>query len=468
MSQIATVVYAFGILGLFVLDRDRRGQTSIALWLPVVWLLINGSRPVSVWLQIGPPASADLYLEGSPLDRSIYLALLAIGVMVLLWRPAAVVRFFRANPWIVLFVSYCAISVSWSDYPDVAFKRWIKSVSDIVMVVIVLTEAQRSCAIRRVLARTAFVLVPISVLLIKYYPDMARYYSRWEGKQFVSGVAEDKNMLGMTCLVFGLGAVWQLVGAWRTQKGWDRTRRLIAHGTILAMVFWLLWMANSMTSLSCLILAASLIVATSAGGVVRKPAVVHLMVAAIVGVAFSVLFLDIGVSALEAIGRNPTLTGRTEIWRVLLQVDGNPVFGTGFESFWLGERLEKLWNMGNLLNGLNQSHNGYLEVYLNLGCIGLALLAILIVTGYRNVIAALRRDPQTGALRLGFFVAAVIYSFTEAAFKIMSPIWIALLLAIAAVPEPPTSEATPPLDIYQFNQRADGKPKPADDRPCCT
>jgi len=192
------------------------------------------------------------------------------------------------------------------------------------------------------------------------------------------------------------------------------------------------------------------------------------MVAAIVGVAFSVLFLDIGVSALEAIGRNPTLTGRTEIWRVLLQVDGNPVFGTGFESFWLGERLEKLWNMGNLLNGLNQSHNGYLEVYLNLGCIGLALLAILIVTGYRNVIAALRRDPQTGALRLGFFVAAVIYSFTEAAFKIMSPIWIALLLAIAAVPEPPTSEATPPLDIYQVNQRADGKPKPADDRPCCT
>src|SRR5712671_2453467 len=221
MSQIATVVYAFGILGLFVLDRDRRGQTSIALWLPVVWLLINGSRPVSVWLQIGPPASADLYLEGSPLDRSIYLALLAIGVMVLLWRPAAVVRFFRANPWIVLFVSYCAISVSWSDYPAVAFKRWIKSVSDIVMVVIVLTEAQRSCAIRRLLARTAFVLVPISVLLIKYYPDMARYYSRWEGKQFVSGVAEDKNMLGMTCLVFGLGAVWQLVGAWRTQKGWD-------------------------------------------------------------------------------------------------------------------------------------------------------------------------------------------------------------------------------------------------------
>lgn len=451
MSQIATVVYAFGILGLFVLDRDRKARTSKALWLPVVWLLINGSRPVSVWLQIGPPTSADLYLEGSPLDRNIYLALLAAGLIVLLGRQATVVRFLQANPSIVLFVSYCAVSISWSDYPGVAFKRWIKSLSDLVMVLIVLTDPQRSCAVKRLLARVSFLLIPLSVLLIKYYPEMARYYSRWEGKQFVSGVAVDKNMLGMTCLVFGLGAGWRLLGVWRDQKGGERTRRLIAHGAVLAMVLWLLWMANSMTSLSCLILAGGLIAMTSLVRVARKPAVVHLMVAAVVCFSFSVLFLDVWGAALETMGRNPTLTGRTEIWKALLLVGGNPLFGTGFESFWLGERLQKIWSMGTLLEGINESHNGYLEVYLNLGWIGVALLAVLIVTGYRNLVVAFRRDPEAGTLWLAFFVAAIVYCFTEAAFKIMCPIWIAFLLAITAVPKAPSPKGLPPLDIYRVD-----------------
>jgi exopolysaccharide production protein ExoQ len=303
----------------------------------------------------------------------------------------------------------------------------------------------------------SFILVPLSVLLIKYYPDMARYYSRWEGKQFVSGVSEDKNMLGMTCLVFGLGAIWRLIEPCPDKKGWERTRRSIAHGVILAMVLWLLWMANSMTSLSCLILAGTLIAMMRLPRVARKPAVVHFVVAAVVCVSFSVLFLDVGGSALETMGRNPTLTGRTEIWKALQQVGGSSLFGTGFESFWLGERLQKIWSMGSFLNGINESHNGYLEVYLNLGWIGVVLLAILIVTGYRNLVGTFRRGHEEGTLWLGFFAAAIIYNFTEAAFKIMCPIWIAFLLASAAVPEACIPNDLPPLDNNRFDGLADAE-----------
>ena len=45
--QIATLAFFAGILGLFVLNRDRTVTTSKALWIPVVWLWIAGSRPVS-------------------------------------------------------------------------------------------------------------------------------------------------------------------------------------------------------------------------------------------------------------------------------------------------------------------------------------------------------------------------------------------------------------------------------------
>ena len=85
-------------------------------------------------------------------------------------------------------------------------------------------------------------------------------------------------------------------------------------------------------------------------------------------------------------GRNPTLTDRTEVWSVILNQAGNPWVGTGFESFWLGPRLDRIWSIYSWHPG--EAHNGYIEIYLNLGWTGLVLLAVVIATGYRTVIAA--------------------------------------------------------------------------------
>lgn len=466
MTQIATVVYAVGILGLFALDRDRNVRTSKALWLPVVWLLINGSRPVSLWLQMGTRIdSPDKSVDGSPLDAFIFGILLMAAIIVLVGRRQQVGAFLQANWPILLFFAYCAFSTLWSDYTIVAIKRWIKAVGDVVMVLIVLTDPERAYAIKRLLARVGFLLIPVSILLIKYYPDMSRYYSLWEGRMFVSGVAEDKNMLGMTCLVFGLGAWWRFLGAWRDQTGGERMRQVIASGSVVAMAAWLLWMADSMTSLSCFVMAGGLLAMTTFVRRPKMPVLVHFMAAAIVCVAASALFLDVGGGALQTMGRNPTLTGRTEIWRQLLNVNVSPLVGTGFESFWVGERLRKVWAMGGLLNGLNEAHNGYLEVFLNLGWIGVVVLAVLIVTGYRNVVVAFRRDQESARLGLAFLVAMVVYSLTEAGFRMMSPIWIAFLLTTAAVSDTPMQEESSQFAIYHEDEFAAFEPR-VDQEPC--
>jgi O-antigen ligase len=154
---------------------------------------------------------------------------------------------------------------------------------------------------------------------------------------------------------------------------------------------------------------------------------------AAVAVPLLVLFLHVGDEALEAMGRSATLTGRTDIWKLVLKVPGNRLIGTGFESFWLGDRLESIWGDTPRAR-LNEAHNGYLEVLLNLGWIGVALLGVLLVTGYRNAMAALRRDPDTGGLKLAYFLVAVIFSFTEAGFRMMTPVWIFFLWATIAVP----------------------------------
>lgn len=431
--QIATIVYAAAILGLFMLDRDRQARFSKALWIPVVWLLINGSRPVSQWLQVGPTMdSPDAYLNGSPLDALVFTILLAVGFFVLVRRKRRVGKILRANLPIVLFFSYGLLSTLWSDYTFVAFKRWIKAVGDLVMVLVVLTDPDPLAAIKRFLAGAGFVLVPLSVLLIKYYPDLGRSYNIWTWLPTYGGVTTNKNELGMTCLFVGLASLWRLLTAFRDEKGKERMRRLIAHGTIVASVIWLLWTADSMTSLSCFILGSGLITITMLIRFARRPLVVHLLVAAVVCVSFSVLFLDVGGGALQTMGRDPTLTGRTAIWKIVLGLVRSPLFGTGFQSFWLGNRLQQVWDNFGL--HIEEAHNGYLEIYLNLGVIGVVLLAVLIVTGYRNVILAFTCAPGVASLWLAYFVAAVAYNFTESAFG-GAAIWITFLLAIVVVPK---------------------------------
>jgi O-antigen ligase len=209
--------------------------------------------------------------------------------------------------------------------------------------------------------------------------------------------------------------------------------------------------ADSMTSESCFIMGSALIVATSFSRIARKPLIVHLMVATVVGVSFGTLFLNLGGgAALQKMGRNPTLTGRTEIWSGLMHFSGNPLIGTGFDSFWMGKRMERMWSSGDLLKGVNEAHNGYLETYLNLGWIGVALLAVLIVTGYRNILTALRLEPEIGRIRLGLFVAVIVYSFTEAGFRTNSSVWIAFLFSIAAVPSRPILKLERPPVIRHF------------------
>jgi hypothetical protein len=62
------------------------------------------------------------------------------------------------------------------------------------------------------------------------------------------------------------------------------------------------------------------------------------------------------------------------------------------------------------------------------------LLVTFLVSGYRSIIRAVRRQEPAASLRLAFFVVACVANCTEAGFKMMHPMWIAMLLVAAARP----------------------------------
>src|SRR5271155_5218682 len=167
-STLALLIFSVGIAGLFFLNRDNSVRTSKALWLPVLWLWIVGSRPVSMWFGVGSTSTdlLDATLNGSPMDAAVFAALVAVGVLVLIYRSKKTSAYLAISGPITLYFLYCLMSVMWSPFHEPSFKRWTKAVGDLVMVLVILTDGQPIAALRRVYSRVGFILFPISVFMI--------------------------------------------------------------------------------------------------------------------------------------------------------------------------------------------------------------------------------------------------------------------------------------------------------------
>src|SRR3984893_16756181 len=116
----------------------------------------------------------------------------------------------------------------------------------------------------------------------------------------------------------------------------------------------------------------------------RYPGFLKFMIPAAFCVYLVLAFgFDINGDLAGAVGRDPTLTGRSNIWKAVLSTNTNPLIGTGYESFWLGPRLNHVWQ---LAGQVNEAHNGYLEIYLTLGLVGVFLLFLFIIASYRTIL----------------------------------------------------------------------------------
>ena len=392
---------------------------SPALWLPVLWLVITGSRFVSQWINLGS-GEASSSTEGSPIDAAFFLGLIVVGVGVLATRNVSLGELVSRNRWIALMIGYSLISILWSDFPDVAGKRWFKTLGHPIMALIVLTDPSPMAAVRTVLKRCAYVLIPVSVLFIKYYPEYGRGWDNWTGQGFNNGIQLNKNGLGYICMVFGVFFLWNLLiakGSATQPRQWSEVFLSIL---MLSITLWLLSASDSKTSMVCLTAGAGILVFLGWKALNLRHVARYIIVTGLILAAIELTF-GVYEEIVLMLGRNPTLTDRTEVWADALTLQPNPLLGAGFESFWLGDRLDKLWEKWWWQP--NQAHNGYIETYLSLGWLGVAIMVGMLLSTFLKICRHLPEDFELARLRLAFFSAILVFNYTEASFKGVHLVW---------------------------------------------
>ena len=428
--SLALGLFMAGIAGLLYLDRDKSVRPSRALWLPIIWLAESGSRSLAAWLEMGAPMEIPGQIPtASPLDQLFASTLMLLGAIVLIRRRRLVKGLLKASWPIVLYFSFCLVSLLWSDFPGWGFKRWVRALGDLIMVLIVATDAQPTAALRRLFSRVGFVLLPVSVLLIKYYPELGQGFDVFGDQEF-TGVTTNKNVLGNLAFVVALAAFWQALSLVRDRKAPNRARRLVAQCTLIAFGIQLLVTAHCATAVGCFALGVGLMLAASLPLIRYRPAAVNALILAIFLGGGLISLLGGRAAITEALGRKPDLTGRTEIWGIVIPMAPNSIGGAGFETFWIGPRVKRIFAKVGGLQMTNEAHNGYVETYLNLGWLGLGLIALILGHGYRRALSAFRRDSALGALLVVYVVTAVAFNISEAGFRMLSLEWFLLLLSI--------------------------------------
>jgi exopolysaccharide production protein ExoQ len=349
----------------------------------------------------------------------IYLT--SMGIVIARGFPGwgfAVVR--RAWP-LVLLLLLTLVSATWSQDPTVTIRRSIALLLCMwfAFYVVLRFDVRTFINLLVVAFATLLAVTILSVGAGHGTTSGGAYTGAW------TGLTGNKNELGRTVAIgvalLPIASVLSLT---------DRPRTALIVGLIAVPV---LLLSKSATSLMAALGGVGLgtFVYVLLGGRLfryRLGAELAVPIAVISVVSALLLFTVLWTPLLTALGRDPTLTGRTKLWDWALTVNQDRrLLGSGYRSFWINENtryffLTFAWrkdangDRSQSFTGPTHAHSGYVDTMLELGYVGFGAFIVTVLSGLVNLGRIIRR----GSLDLGFIFAVIlvfllVYSVTARA-----------------------------------------------------
>ena len=249
----------------------------------------------------------------------------------------------------------------------------------------------------------------VAASLFSYWRDWPLAIDRNDD---LAGVYFNRNSLGPVAVLAAATAIVLALHSVRARR-WGVA---VLLGLVAVIDLWVWWLSGSLTpvfGVLVALLALGVFTLTLPGPreVVRR----RVAIGAGGGVTLVVVVGVISSGAIATrLDRSPTLSGRTEIWDVVLQFVGDrPVQGWGFMAAWT--RPEIIDALGEQYGReVYEAHSGFMEMLLGVGIIGLVALVVAYGVMLARIGAAAWRAPDAlGLFLLGAGVYAVAVNFGE-------------------------------------------------------
>ncbi|MBV9878306.1 MAG: O-antigen ligase family protein [Verrucomicrobia bacterium] len=434
MSPQLALLLAIGfIAAAYIHENQRRGKTSAAVWIATLWMMRCGSRGLDEWR--GGGISDDGGASG--IDQIFIFVVAVLGFSVVARRWSQVKTVLGRNWPILLYYGYITLSVLWSGSQLDSAKQLFRAFGDLAIVLLVLTEANPLEAILTMFRRGLLLLIPLSVVFAKYFSELGRMREKnWEPDSWI-GVTTHKNCLGQLCFLALIVFVIEIARSMHQRRFsiWRVPLKMPFEVIYIALSIYLLngGGAKSTTSILCVFVAMGLFLLLEK--LRSRPRLASkTLLALICGLGFLYVAVNFFGGSLSAIvassqGKDPTLTGRTELWADILDIDKRPWFGPGFMGFWSPEVKAHVKKIPRESWGPEHADCGYVETYIQMGWVGVLLLGLLIIHGYIGANKALKTDFDWGRFRLVLLLTTLLQNVTESGFpRPMQILWFTFLL----------------------------------------
>jgi exopolysaccharide production protein ExoQ len=341
--------------------------------------------------------------------------LIAFCLLISKWKWAVRLAAKNILIWVTLFWVFA--STIWSGEPSVTIRTSVGLLGTTVIALYLASfyDYERF----GLLAAWSFLIVDIlSFMVIAFFPAQGISLDPygWQGIYFT------KNGLGVNSL-FG---IILFIALFRNNK----TAILGIIGLILSFI--LLIGSKSTTSLISSVFALYLWSVMQAFLNRNKPVFISLIV------SFLMLFLcgfwlyltNNAEVVFRFLGKDLTLTGRTPIWEsLILYVKQSPWLGYGYGAVWIGRD----YGIGSFISDqmnyyVVNSHNGYLDLLLEIGIIGVTLVSIVIIATLYKLLSNIvysTRVKSSEVWPVVFLIVLLVYNSTEAALLVQNSVdWI--------------------------------------------
>lgn len=342
--------------------------------------------------------------EETPILRLVWLPVYAATLGLIFMRLSSLVRAWPAWLALLSLIALAFASKYWSLDPEVTQRRVI-AMAMTGMFAVYLGAIFYGPHLPRLLMHATLVMAMGSLLMVFLVPSIGVHSDVNAG--LWRGLWYEKNQMGLVMVAGATACAACLVCG-------GRNWALAAAGLFLATV--LVLATQSKTSLLSLMLGVGVIFGIWA---VRRGGPVLAVVGVWLGVVMASLLLMLIVfdagALLEALGKDPTLTGRTEIWESLMRrVDERPWTGYGYSAFWGIDsvpanqvRQETGWLVPS-------AHNGWIDLLVELGWPGAVLVGTLMTSAILGSLLRLGRDGVAeGWFSLGYLAVFALLSTSE-------------------------------------------------------